>query len=152
MLETILDGLIPMIGVVLIFGAIPAVILVGVTMYLKNCRYKVEQQSKLISQMIEKGDAANIDFKSLSEILDSSNTKQKTKQSILKHLNAGIFLGLLGLFMLVVGIILERGAEPIVVGDGLLVAGLAFIASFFISKKYFKQEIEAEEQQLTENK
>ena len=80
MLETILDGLIPMIGVVLIFGAIPAVILVGVTMYLKNCRYKVEQQSKLISQMIEKGDAANIDFKSLSEILDSSNTKQRTKQ------------------------------------------------------------------------
>jgi drug/metabolite transporter (DMT)-like permease len=85
-------------------------------------------------------------------MLDNSNAKQKTKQSVLKHLNAGIFLALLGLFMLVVGIIFERGAEPIVVGSGLLVAGVAFIVIFFISKNYFKQEIEAEEKQLTENK
>ena len=152
MLETILKGLVPILGTVLLFGGIPAIVLVCVTMSLKNRRHKIELQSKLISQMIEKGEDANIDFKSLSEMLDYPNTKQRTKQSVLKLLNAGVFLGVLGLFILVVGIILERGVEPIVVGSGLLVAGLAFVVMFFISKNYLKQEIEAEEKQLTENK
>ena len=150
MYEAIVKELVPLFGMLLIFGAIPGIILTGVIMHLKNRRHKVEQQSKLISQMIEKGEAANIDFKSLSEMLDNSNAKQKTKQSVLKQLNAGVFLGVLGLFILVVGIILEKGAEPIVVGSGLLVAGLAFIVIFFISKNYLKQEIEAEEKKLTE--
>ena len=150
MYEAIIEELVPLFGMLLIFGAIPGIILTGVIMHLKNRRHKVEQQSKLISQMIEKGEAANIDFKSLSEMLDNSNAKQKTKQSVLKQLNAGVFLGVLGLFILVVGIILEKGAEPIVVGSGLLVAGLAFIVIFFISKNYLKQEIEAEEKKLTE--
>ena len=140
------------LAIFLILGGIPITILVAITMYFKNRRHKVEQQSKLISQMIEKGEAANIDFKSLSEILDNSNAKQRTKQAVLKQLNAGVFLGLLGLFMLVVAIIFERGAEPIVVGSGLLVAGVAFVVMFFISKNYLKKEIEAEENKLNENK
>ena len=152
MLETILDGLIPMIGMVLIFGAIPAVILVGVTMYLKNCRYKVEQQSKLISQMIEKGEAANIDFKAMVEALNVSDSRKKTlKKSILKHLEYGSLCSLVGLFLLIYGVCICNN-HPIIAGGLLLTIGVAFLVMFFVSKNYLKQEIEAEEKQLTENK
>ena len=150
MLETILDGLIPMIGVVLIFGAIPAVILVGVTMYLKNCRYKVEQQSKLISQMIEKGEAANIDFKAMVEALNVSESRKKTlKKSILKHLEYGSLCSLIGLFLLIYGVCTSNN-HPIIAGGLLLTVGAAFLIMFFISKNYLKKEIEAEENKLTE--
>ena len=151
MLETILDGLIPMIGLVLIFGAIPAVVLVGVTMYLKNCRYKVEQQSKLISQMIEKGEAANLDFKAMVEALNVSDSKQKTlKKSILKHLEYGSLCSLIGLFLLIYGVC-SCNNHPIVAGGLLLTVGIAFLIMFFISKNYLKKEIEAEENKLNEN-
>ena len=150
MLETILDGLIPMIGMVLIFGAIPAVILVGVTMYLKNCRYKVEQQSKLISQMIEKGEAANIDFKAMVEALNVSDSKKKTtKKAILKHLEYGSLCSLVGLFLLIFGGYTSNN-HPIIAGSLLLTVGVAFLIMFFISKNYLKKEIEAEENKLTE--
>ena len=150
MLETILDGLIPMIGMVLIFGAIPAVILVGVTMYLKNCRYKVEQQSKLISQMIEKGEAANIDFKAMVEALNVSDSKKKTtKKAILKHLEYGSLCSLVGLFLLIFGGYTNNN-HPIIAGGLLLTVGVAFLIMFFISKNYLKKEIEAEENKLTE--
>lgn len=150
MLETILDGLLPMIGVVLIFGAIPAVILVGVTMYLKNCRHKVEQQSKLISQMIEKGEAANIDFKAMVEALNVSDSKKKTtKKAILKHLEYGSLCSLVGLFLLIFGGYTSNN-HPIIAGGLLLTVGVAFLIMFFISKNYLKKEIEAEEKKLTE--
>ena len=151
MLETILDGLIPMIGMVLIFGAIPAVILVGVTMYLKNCRYKVEQQSKLISQMIEKGEAANIDFKAMVEALNVSDSKKKTtKKAILKHLEYGSLCSLVGLFLLIFGGYTSNN-HSIRAGGLLLTVGVAFLIMFFISKNYLKKEIEAEENKLNEN-
>ena len=152
MLETILDGLIPMIGVVLIFGAIPAVILVGVIMYLKNRRYKVEQQSKLISQMIEKGEAANLDFKIMVEALNISDSKKKTtKMAVLKHLEYGVLCSLVGLFLLAYGLF-TTNHYPILAGGFLLTVGVAFLVVFFVSKNYLKHEIETEEKQLTENK
>ena len=150
MLETILDGLIPIIGMVLLFGAIPAVILVGVTMYLKNCRHKVEQQSKLISQMIEKGEAANIDFKAMVEALNVSDSKKKTtKKAILKHLEYGSLCSLVGLFLLIYGVCICNN-HPIIAGGLLLTVGVAFLIMFFISKNYLKKEIEAEENKLNE--
>ena len=136
---------------VLIFGAIPAVVLVGVTMYLKNCRYKVEQQSKLISQMIEKGEAANLDYKAMVEALNVSDSRKKTlKKSILKHLEYGSLCSLIGLFLLIYGVC-SCNNHPIVAGGLLLTVGIAFLIMFFISKNYLKKEIEAEENKLNEN-
>ena len=152
MLETIMDGLVPLFGMLLIFGAIPAIILVAITMFLKNRRYKVEQQSKLLSQMIEKGEAANIDFKAMVEALNESDSKKKTlKRSVLKHLEYGSLCSLVGLFLLLYGGYTSNN-HPIIAGGLLLTVGIAFLIMFFISKNYLKQEIEAEEKKLNENK
>ena len=150
MLDSFMDGLVPIFGVLLLFGGIPGIILTGVIMYLKNRRHKVEEHSKLISQMIEKSEGANIDFKAMAEMLNESESKKKTKKSVLKQLNAGVFLGVLGLFILIAGIVLGKGEDAILTGAFLLTAGIAFVIMFFVSKNYLKKEIEKEEKELAE--
>ena len=138
------------LAILLIFGAIPTIILVGIIMYLKNRRHKVEEHSKLISQMIDKSEASNLDFKAMAEMLNESESKKKTKKSVLKQLNAGVFLGVLGLFILIAGIALGKGEDAILTGAFLLTAGIAFVIMFFVSKNYLKKEIEKEEKALAE--
>ena len=145
-----MHGLVPIVGVLLLFGGIPAIILTGVIMYLKNRRHKVEEQSKLISQMIEKSEASNLDFKAMAEMLNESESKKNTKQSVLKLLNTGVFLGGLGLFILIAGIALGKGEDAILTGALLLTAGIAFVIMFFVTKNYLKKEIEKEEKELAE--
>ena len=140
------------LGVFLLFGTVPIIVLVGIIMLLKNRRYKIEQQSKLISQMIEKGEAANLDYKAMVEALNVSDSRKKTlKKSILKHLEYGSLCSLVGLFLLIFGGYTSNN-HPIIAGGLLLTVGVAFLIMFFISKNYLKKEIEAEEKQLTENK
>ena len=140
------------LGIFLLFGTVPIIVLVGIIMLLKNRRYKIDQQSKLISQMIEKGEAANLDFKALVETLNVSDSRMKTlKKSILKHLEYGSLCSLIGLFLLIYGVCTSNN-HPIIAGGLLLTIGVAFLIMFFISKNYLKKEIEAEEKQLTENK
>ena len=150
MYATIIDELVPLFGMLLLFGGIPAIILTGVIMYLKNRRHKVEEQSKLISQMIEKSEASNLDFKAMAEMLNESESKKNTKQSVLKLLNTGVFLGGLGLFILIAGIALGKGEDAILTGALLLTAGVAFVIMFFVTKNYLKKEIEKEEKELAE--
>ena len=150
MLDSFMHGLVPIFGVLLLFGGIPAIILTGVIMYLKNRRHKVEEHSKLISQMIEKSESANIDFKAMAEMLNESESKKNTKQSVLKLLNTGVFLGVLGLFILIAGIALGKGEDAILTGALLLTAGVAFVIMFFVTKNYLKNEIEKEEKELAE--
>ena len=150
MYATIIDELVPLFGMLLLFGGIPAIILTGVIMYLKNRRHKVEEQSKLISQMIEKSEASNLDFKAMAEMLNESESKKNTKQSVLKLLNTGVFLGGLGLFILMAGIALGKGEDAILTGALLLTAGVAFVIMFFVTKNYLKMEIEKEEKELAE--
>ena len=138
------------LAILLIFGAIPTIILVGIIMKLKNRRHKVEEHSKLISQMIDKSEASNLDFKAMAEMLNESESKKKTKKSVLKQLNAGVFLGVLGLFILIAGIALGKGEDAILTGAFLLTAGIAFVIMFFVSKNYLKKEIEKEEKALAE--
>ena len=151
MLDSFMHGLVPIFGVLLLFGGIPAIILTGVIMYLKNRRHKVEEHSKLISQMIEKSEASNLDFKAMAEMLNESESKKNTKQSVLKLLNTGVFLGGLGLFILIAGIALGKGEDAILTGALLLTAGVAFVIMFFVTKNYLKKEIEKEEKELAEN-
>jgi hypothetical protein len=140
------------LGIFLLFGTVPIIVLVGIIMLLKNRRYKIEQQSRLISQMIEKGEAANLDFKALVEALNVSDSRIKTlKKSILKHLEYGSLCSLIGLFLLIYGVCTNNN-HPIIAGGLLLTIGVAFLIMFFISKNYLKKEIEAEENKLTENK
>ena len=142
-----IDELVPLLALFLIFGAIPVAVLVGVIMFLKNRRHKVEEHSKLISQMIDKSEASNLDFKAMAEMLNESESKKKTKKSVLKQLNAGVFLGVLGLFILIAGIALGKGEDAILTGAFLLTAGIAFVIMFFVSKNYLKKEIEKEEKE-----
>ena len=151
MLDSFMDGLVPIFGVLLIFGAIPTIILVGIIMKLKNRRHKVEEHSKLISQMIEKSEGANIDFKAMAEMLNESDSKKKTtKMAVLKHLEYGALCSLVGLFVLLYGLFINPINKAVIIGGLLLTIGVAFLVMFFVSKNYLKKEIEKEEKELAE--
>lgn len=144
------DVLVPLFGMLLIFGAIPGIILTGVIMKLKNRRHKVDEQSKLMAMMIEKGEAANLDFKAMAEALNSSDSKKKTtKMAVLKHLEYGALSSLVGLFVLLYGVFATVN-QAVIIGGLLLTIGIAFLVMFFVSKNYLKKEIEKEEKELAE--
>ena len=146
-----MHGLVPIIGSLLIFGGIPAIILTGVIMAFKNRRHKVEEHYKLISQMIEKSEASNLDFKAMAEMLNESDGKKKTtKMAVLKHLEYGALCSLLGLFVLIYGLFIHPIDKAVIIGGLLLTIGVAFLVMFFVSKNYLKKEIDKEEQQLAE--
>ena len=151
MLDSFMDGLVPIFGVLLLFGGIPGIILTGVIMYLKNRRHKVEEHSKLISQMIEKSEGANIDFKAMAEMLNESDSKKKTtKMAVLKHLEYGALCSLVGLFVLLYGLFINPIDKAVIIGGLLLTIGIAFLVMFFVAKNYLKKEIEKEEKALAE--
>ena len=146
-----MHGLVPIIGSLLIFGGIPAIILTGVIMAFKNRRHKVEEHYKLISQMIEKSEASNLDFKAMAEMLNESDGKKKTtKMAVLKHLEYGALCSLVGLFVLIYGLFIHPIDKAVIIGGLLLTIGVAFLVMFFVSKNYLKKEIDKEEQQLAE--
>jgi len=150
MLDSFMDGLVPIIGCLLIFGGIPGIILTGVIIYLKNRRHKVDEQSKLMAMMIEKGEAANLDFKTMAEMLNESDSKKKTtKMAVLKHLEYGALSSLVGLFVLLYGVFATVN-QAVIIGGLLLTIGIAFLVMFFVSKNYLKKEIEKEEKELAE--
>ena len=139
------------LSILLIFGAIPTIILVGIIMKLKNRRHKVEEHSKLISQIIEKSEGANIDFKAMAEMLNESDSKKKTtKMAVLKHLEYGALCSLVGLFVLLYGLFINPINKAVIIGGLLLTIGVAFLIMFFVSKNYLKKEIEKEEKALAE--
>ena len=151
MLDSFMHGLVPIFGVLLLFGGIPAIILTGVIMYLKNRRHKVVEHSKLISQMIEKSEGANIDFKAMAEMLNETDSKKKTtKMAVLKHLEYGALCSLVGLFVLLYGLVINPINQAVIIGGLLLTIGVAFLIMFFVSKNYLKKEIEKEEKALAE--
>ena len=139
------------LALLLIFGAIPTIILVGIIMKLKNHRHKVEEHSKLISQMIEKSEGANIDFKAMAEMLNETDSKKKTtKMAVLKHLEYAALCSLVGLFVLLYGLFINPIDKAVIIGGLLLTIGVAFLVMFFVSKNYLKKEIEKEEKALAE--
>ena len=145
------EAIVEIVALALIFGAVPVIILVGIIMSLKNRRHKVEEQSKLIAMMIEKGEASNLDFKAMAEALNTSDSKKKTtKMAVLKHLEYGALCSLVGLFVLLYGLFISPMKEAVIIGGLLLTIGVAFLIMFFVSKNYLKKEIESEEKQLTE--
>ena len=143
------EAIVGIVALALIFGAVPAIILVGIIMSLKNRRHKVEEQSKLIAMMIEKGEAANLDFKAMAEALNTSDSKKKTtKMAVLKHLEYGALCSLVGLFVLLYGLFISPMKVAVIIGGFLLTIGVAFLIMFFVSKNYLKKEIDAEEKEL----
>ena len=145
------EAIVGIVALALLFGAVPTVILVGIIMSLKNRRRKVEEHSKLISQMIEKSEGANIDFKAMAEMLNESDSKKKTtKMAVLKHLEYGALCSLVGLFVLLYGLFINPIDKAVIIGGLLLTIGVAFLVMFFVSKNYLKKEIEKEEKELAE--
>jgi Flp pilus assembly protein TadB len=144
------EAIVGIVALALLFGAVPAVILVGIIMSLKNRRHKVEEHSKLISQMIEKSEGANIDFKAMAEMLNETDSKKKTtKMAVLKHLEYGALSSLVGLFVLLYGVFAHVN-QAVIIGGLLLTIGVAFLVMFLVSKNYLKKELEKEEKELAE--
>ena len=145
-----------LLALFLIFGAVPVVVLVGVIMFLKNRRHRVEEHSKLISQMIEKSEGANIDFKAMAEMLQEPKNQVSTKKSLLNNLKWGCIFSFVGLALLGVALyghcttLSGPTAEFLLMGGFVLAIGLGFLVTFFVSKNYLKKEIEKEEKELVE--
>lgn len=145
-----------LLALFLIFGAVPVVVLVGVIMFLKNRRHRVEEHSKLISQMIEKSEGANIDFKAMAEMLQEPKNQVSTKKSLLNNLKWGCIFSFVGLALLGVALyghcttLHGPTAEFLLMGGFVLAIGLGFLVTFFVSKNYLKKEIEKEEKALAE--
>ena len=144
-------------ALVLIFGVIPSLVLVGVLNNFRNRRYKSERQTELMAKMIERGDSSNLDFKAMAEALQDPKKQVSTKASLLNNLKWGCIFSFVGLALL--GVVLyghltdaRPVAEFLIIGGIICAIGLGFVVTFLISKNYLKEEIEAEEKQLTENK
>ena len=151
-----IDELVPLLALFLIFGAVPVVVLVGVIMFLKNRRHRVEEHSKLISQMIEKSEGANIDFKAMAQMLQEPKNQVSTKKSLLNNLKWGCIFSFVGLALLGVALyghcttLPGPTAEFLLMGGFVLAIGLGFLVTFFVSKNYLKKKIEKEEKELAE--
>ena len=143
-------------ALVLIFGVIPSLVLVGVLNRFKNRRYKIERQTELMAKMIERGDSSNLDFKAMAEALQDPKKQVSTKASLLNNLKWGCIFSFVGLALLGVALYGHLTdavvAEFLIIGGIICAIGLGFVVTFLISKNYLKHEIEKEEQQLTENK
>ena len=143
-------------ALVLIFGVIPSLVLVGVLNRFKNRRYKIERQKELMAKMIERGDSSNLDFKAMAEALQDPKKQISTKASLLNNLKWGCIFSFVGLALLGVALYGHLTdavvAEFLIIGGIICAIGLGFVVTFLISKNYLKHEIEKEEQQLTENK
>lgn len=142
-------------ALVLIFGVIPALVLVGVLNSLRNRRYKIERQSELMAKMIEKGDSSNLDFKAIAEALQEPKKRISLKTSLINNLKWGCIFSFIGLALLGVALYAHctdanPTAEFLIMGGIVLAIGLGFVVTFLISKNYLKNEIIAEEKQLTE--
>ena len=143
-------------ALVLIFGVIPSLVLVGVLNKLKNRRYKIERQTELMAKMIERGDSSNLDLKAMAEALQDPKKQVSTKDSLLNNLKWGCIFSFVGLALLGVALYghltdANPTAEFLIVGGIVCAIGLGFVVTFLISKNYLKQEIEAEENKLNEN-
>ena len=162
-----------LLALFLIFGAVPVVVLVGVIMFLKNRRHRVEEHSKLISQMIEKGDSTNLDFRSMAEALQEPAKPAKhgnLKRSVLNNLRWGSIFSFVGLGLLGVALYAHIdgpvgataalyahidgpvGATAAFLTFGAIIGGvgLALLITFFVAKNYLKKETEKEEKELVE--
>ena len=144
-------------ALVLIFGVIPSLVLVGVLNNFRNRRYKSERQTELMAKMIERGDSSNLDFKAMAEALQDPKKQVSTKASLLNNLKWGCIFSFVGLALLGVALYGHlTDARPVpeflIIGGIICAIGLGFVVTFLISKNYLKEEIEAEEKQLTENK
>ena len=143
-------------ALVLIFGVIPALVLVGVLNSLRNRRYKIERQSELMAKMIEKGDSSNLDFKAMAEALQEPKKRISLKTSLINNLKWGCIFSFIGLALLGVALYTHctdanhTTDEFLIMGGIVLAIGLGFVVTFLISKNYLKNEILAEEKQLTE--
>lgn len=142
-------------ALVLIFGVIPALVLVGVLNSLRNRRYKIERQSELMAKMIEKGDSSNLDFKAMAEALQEPKKRISLKTSLINNLKWGCIFSFIGLALLGVALYVHctyanPTAELLIMGGIVLAIGLGFVVTFLISMNYLKNEILAEEKQLTE--
>ncbi len=143
-------------ALVLIFGVIPSLVLVGVLNKLKNRRYKIERQTELMAKMIERGDSSHLDLKAMAEALQDPKKQVSTKASLLNNLKWGCIFSFVGLALLGVALYghltdANPTAEFLIVGGIVCAIGLGFVVTFLISKNYLKQEIEAEENKLNEN-
>lgn len=127
------------------------VLLVVIIKRAANEKFKMQKQSELLSQIIERGTTENLD---LGAIASAFNQQKSIKQSLLNTVRSGIITAALGVAMLVLGVMgsinpdaykfLEASTFYIVAAI-LLACGIMLIIYYFIAKRNLRIEIEQEE-------
>lgn len=134
------------------------VVLIAVIKRAANDKFKMQKQSELLAQVVEKGSVDNLN---LDAIAAAFNQQKSIKQSLLKNLRGGMITALLGVAMVVLGIVgsIDKEAYKLldastfyVAGAILLSCGAALTVYYFFAKKSLRAEIEQEEQNASKNK
>lgn len=157
----VMEELVPILGVIGITAIVLAPFVVAIICVVKKAgtdRARMQKQSELLSQIVEKGNTENLDFDAIAAAFSEHTS---VKQSILKSLRSGLITSLLGLAMLALGIVgsVNPDAYEVMtdsvfyVAAGILLScGIALVVYAFIAKKTLRKEIEQEEQQALNGK
>lgn len=127
------------------------VLLVAIIKRAANEKFKMQKQSELLFQIIERGTTENLD---LGAIASAFNQQKSIKQSLLNTVRSGTITAALGVAMLILGVMgsinpnaykfLEASTFYIVAAI-LLACGITLIIYYFIAKRNLRIEIEQEE-------
>lgn len=127
------------------------VLLVAIIKRAANEKFKMQKQSELLFQIIERGTTENLD---LGAIASAFNQQKSIKQSLLNTVRSGTITAALGVAMLILDVMgsinpnaykfLEASTFYIVAAI-LLACGITLIIYYFIAKRNLRIEIEQEE-------
>ncbi len=134
------------------------VLLIAIIKRAANEKFKMQKQSELLTQIIERGTTENLD---LGAIASAFNPQKSIKQSLLNTIRSGIITSALGVAMLILGIMgsinpdaykfLEASTFYIAAAI-LLACGITLIIYYFIAKRNLRIEIEQEEKNAQKTK
>lgn len=153
-----LTGIIALLGCTVIVLSPMIVWLIAIIKRAANEKFKMQKQSELLAQVVEKGSVDNLN---LDAIATAFNQQKSIKQSLLKNLRGGVITALLGVAMVALGIVgsINQDAYALldastfyVAGAILLSCGAALTVYYFFAKKSLRAEIEQEEQNALKDK
>ncbi|MBR4647199.1 MAG: hypothetical protein IKO75_08830 [Bacteroidales bacterium] len=143
-------------GIVFLIGVCVVLPLTIVWLVNKRKNHEIDKKTEILMALMEK--KPNIDP---AEVLNKLNMSQETnnktlKQKLLENLYGGLMMTLMGLVILVLHLMgmVSFGSKAIGLfcGGVIMAIGLAFLIYYFVSKRVLRNELEAEEKRIAEQK
>lgn len=118
-----------------------------VAIVMSTSKHETDRKADLMLKAIEAGQPIPAD------LLAKKGRPLSKKETLLKKLNRGLICTGLGIAFILLGFVNDVPGPkhtPLTVGSILTAIGVGLIVSFFISKKFLKEELEAETKQNME--